>query len=72
MHLFKNAVLINTDETVRTDAVISVTTMHLVTPSLDVVAVALTVIKMQNAMKVRNLTYHLVVTKITNEIEKKN
>lgn len=41
----------NTDKTVRTDAVISVTVMLLVTPSLEVVADVLTVIKMQNAMK---------------------
>lgn len=54
LHLFKNAVLMNTDKTVRTYAVISVTIMHLVTPSLEVVADVLTVIKMRNAMKVKN------------------
>lgn len=47
----QNAVLMNTDETVRNNAVISVTTMKLVIPSLDIVADALTVIEMKNAMK---------------------
>lgn len=54
----------NTDETVRTDAVISVTTTKLVIPFLEIVADALTVIKMQNAMKVRYKMYHLKDTKI--------
>lgn len=44
----------NTGESVRTCAVISVTTTYLVIPSLENVADALTVIKVQNAMKVRN------------------
>lgn len=44
----------NTDETVRACAVISVTTTYLVIPSLEIVADALTVIEMQNAMKVRD------------------
>lgn len=53
-YIVQNAVRMNTDETVRTCAVISVTTTYLVTPSLETVADALTVIKIQNAMKVRN------------------
>lgn len=44
----------NTDETVRPYAVISVITMKRVTPFLEIVADALTVIEMQNAMKVRD------------------
>lgn len=47
----QNAVLMNTDEAVRTNAVTSVITMRLVVPSLEIVADALTVIKMKNAMK---------------------
>lgn len=42
----------NTDETVRADAAIIVTTTKLVTLFSDTVADALTVIKMQNVMKV--------------------
>lgn len=42
----------NSDETVRTYAVITVTTTKLVIPSLEIVTDALTVIEMQNAMKV--------------------
>lgn len=47
----QNVVLMNTDETVRTYAAISVITMKLVIPSLEIVADVLTVIKMHDATK---------------------
>lgn len=61
----------NTDETVRNYAVISVTTMKLVIPSLDIVADALTVIEMKNAMKVKyqNLLYWITTISIKTEKE---
>lgn len=49
----------NTEETVRADAVINVTTTKLVIHSLEIVAGALTVIVMQNAIKVRYKMHHL-------------
>lgn len=49
----------NTEETVRTDAVINVTTTKLVIHSLEIVAGALTVIVMQNAIKVRYKMHQL-------------
>lgn len=49
----------NTEETVRADAVINVTTTKLVIHSLEIVAGALEVIVMQNAIKVRYKMHHL-------------
>lgn len=56
----------NTEETVRTDAVINVTTTKLVIHSLEIVAGALTVIVMQNAIK--NATVELTAKTVRTNV----
>lgn len=53
----------NTDEIVRADVAIIVTTTKFVILTSDAVADALTVIKMQNVMKVSYLMHRFVVEK---------